>query len=929
MRKTNRFVALLMALILVFSSAMSTAVFANEDVVGTEFEATVGKLKAVGIMEGYPDGTFKPDGEITRAEFAKIAVAALGLADAAEISRGTTRFPDVPANHWATGFINVAVNRGLIVGYPNGTFQPSGKLTNAEAVTILVRLVGLGPVVDKQGTWPANYIGAASNEGILKGVNVASSTHALRGLTAKMLMNTLDVQKWGATGYDNDGSVSYGKLWDGDNNALTLLNDNLGITEIEGRLLAIDDEEVTIDNKDYDYVGAAADEEWLFLNEVEAWQNEDNDIIYVVATSDQMFDAVKDIDGDELTLVDADEDYDFANSVTVYINGDKSTLSSLAAKYDYAKVVLNDDGDVAAISVFDWTSFVVVEEVVGDNLKAFGEELDVEDYTIVSEGKTLALTDLEEGDIFFYNSTAEYAEVFNSTVTGPITRIFEDRIRVEGDDYTRVNPNLAMATKYMTEDLEVKSIDTNTVLKDVAEAMEDEGDVTVFVDRFGDMVYLTGELDGLAVTSTFSLVTETSKAFLDRNTEKWTFDIINATGTEVKYDVKSSDVYGANSIFRTNADAAKNWHTAAWSSGTPSANVTTKLVLEVKIDADGDIDEVSELTPHVLPNTSIFKTSSNYYLGRLISSSVPVYLIEDFTTDVDDIDVTTYGELDFDNIIGKNTDTVFYEKDGKIVAITVGDSTRVEETTDHVTITTSDFVKVAGKNIYYLDLIIDGAKTELETKENPTGNAAVAKGTFLDVKIDDDNGKLTSVVAVTDARVVTPGAIAITSLANREFTIGGGSTLRLGTDSVVVDATDSYKVVSLSTLKNGDTVRALKVATTGTYVDILVRTDKAPTGTTPVVGTTTITGAYLVTTGSNLTVNIATGLTPSEYIFVVENSAGTLVATATIANAVEIITLASPTDLSAAITSSGNYTVKVVKTSDGTVIATKSILFNI
>ena len=99
MRKTNRFVALLMALILVFSSAMSTAVFANEDVVGTDFEVTVGKLKAVGIMEGYPDGSFRPEGEITRAEFAKIAVVALGLGDAAEVSRGVTRFPDVVSTH--------------------------------------------------------------------------------------------------------------------------------------------------------------------------------------------------------------------------------------------------------------------------------------------------------------------------------------------------------------------------------------------------------------------------------------------------------------------------------------------------------------------------------------------------------------------------------------------------------------------------------------------------------------------------------------------------------------------------------------------------------------------------------------------------------------------------------------------------------------
>ncbi len=218
--------ALLLTLVLVFGSMSSAFAAVNEDVVDTDYEVAVTKLNAVGIMEGYPDGTFRPEGQITRAEFAKIAVLALGLNDAAEVSKANTIFTDVDAFHWAAGYINVAVDRGILKGYPDGTYKPSNPLSNAEAITILTRLIGLGPVVDKEGNWPANYITRANLEGVLDKVNVSSNAMATRGNAAKMLVNTLTITKWGARGYEYDGSVQYGPLA-GD----TLLTVNLNIDE--------------------------------------------------------------------------------------------------------------------------------------------------------------------------------------------------------------------------------------------------------------------------------------------------------------------------------------------------------------------------------------------------------------------------------------------------------------------------------------------------------------------------------------------------------------------------------------------------------------------------------------------------------------------------------------------------------------------------
>ncbi|PKM49500.1 MAG: hypothetical protein CVV02_15840 [Firmicutes bacterium HGW-Firmicutes-7] len=884
MKKTKRFIALLTALVLVFSTLISTSAFAavNKDVVGTDFEVAVGKLKAVKVMEGYPDGSFKPEGEITRAEFAKIAVVSMGLGDAAEASKGTTKFPDVDGTHWASGYINLAVNRSLVSGYPDGTYKPEGKLTNAEAITILTRLVGLGPVVDKDGTWPANYIGRAANEGILKGVNVASTTNATRGVVAKMLVNTLDVEVWGAAGYNNDGTVEYGPL------NKTLLTDTLEISvyeEVRVTGYDVDDKELnlkgsSISNGSYDVVADDLDFEEIYLNEVTVWINDDDEVIFAEVTSKQLFDAIE-INDDELTLVDADDDYDIDDDAVFYVNGEEEDFEDLDGnEYDYAKVVLNDDGDVIFVNAFDWDDFLVVEKTDDFEIFAYGEELDAEDYTIVKDGKSVSVDDLVKGDILFFNKDAEYAEVFNKSVTGEISRIFDDRIRVEGDDYTRVNANLGLDAKYLDEDGEIANIDSNSLLTDIAEAMEEEGKVTVFVDRFGDMVYLVGELGSLVTTSTYNFVTETSKAFLDRSTDKWTFDVLNVSGKEIAYNLKDADVRGADKeILKNVAGALVDWDaTVLFAVGTLSDTIEADLVVEVKIDSDGDVDTVQLLTPNVLGNGVKHKTTAKYFGGMAIASSVPVFLTDDYTTDVDDIVVKTYGELEFDNIIGSGTDTVFYEKDGKIVAIVAKDSDRDEETTDHATVATADSTKVSGKNIWRLKLVIDDAKGDFETKENPVGAAdaaVVTKGDFLDVKIDDSTGKVNDVSIVVGARLVAADTLTITSTSDKKFDIGA-TALRLGSDGVVVDATDSYKVISFNTLKNGDTVKALTVANGSIYVNVLVRTAKVGSTATPVVPTGVATinaGPFALGTDAVVVMDVAAGNTTVYKIEVFDGSA--------------------------------------------------------
>ncbi|HOK18279.1 MAG TPA: ABC transporter substrate-binding protein [Caldisericia bacterium] len=100
----------------------------------------INKLVELGILKGYPDGTFKPGNNVTRAEFATMVVLAKKLT---LISPATPTFKDVPTNHWAYKQVETAVKAGYLKGYPDGTFGPSRTITREEMAAVMINVKGL------------------------------------------------------------------------------------------------------------------------------------------------------------------------------------------------------------------------------------------------------------------------------------------------------------------------------------------------------------------------------------------------------------------------------------------------------------------------------------------------------------------------------------------------------------------------------------------------------------------------------------------------------------------------------------------------------------------------------------------------------------------------------------------------------------------
>ena len=130
-------------------------------------------LSEAGIIKGYPDGTFKPENAVTRAEFAKMTLLSLELK---EEKPETPTFPDVPKDHWAYSYIEGAVKAGLIKGYPDGSFKPNGQVTKAEEMAVIVRGKKWETGTPSQfhfsdcqaDAWFALYVESALTQGIVK-----------------------------------------------------------------------------------------------------------------------------------------------------------------------------------------------------------------------------------------------------------------------------------------------------------------------------------------------------------------------------------------------------------------------------------------------------------------------------------------------------------------------------------------------------------------------------------------------------------------------------------------------------------------------------------------------------------------------------------------------------------------------------------------
>lgn len=454
----------------------NTRVALSPDIADTKYAEAAELLGALGIMVGDAEsGAFRPDDAILRSEMAKVAVYSIGLEDIVKSSNGTTKFPDVASDHWATGAINVADQQGLVVGDSEGTFRPDDSVTFEEAVTIIVRALGYEPAAQDKGGYPTGYMSIASQKQLLKGIEAVSAEPAKRGDIAQLVFNALTVNMMEQIGFGS--SVSYEEV------DKTLLYDRLNVEKAYGQITATDETSLTggsttgddrIQINDnlylkgdtnatqllgynvlyYARINKTTDEKTLIL--VTPQSNKNNSL---ALNSSDIVDVTGDATANKTVEYWANRTTDrrtktasIKSDATYIYNGKyKEGLAVEDLKPSSGNLVLIDanmDNVYEIVFVNHFTNLVVdtVSEVTGrvtdkylNGSLVFDKDSNPDvKYSIIKDGEEINVTDLVEWNVISYTISDDKnlirAYVSDASVTGTVNEISEDGYRIGDSD---------------------------------------------------------------------------------------------------------------------------------------------------------------------------------------------------------------------------------------------------------------------------------------------------------------------------------------------------------------------------------------------------------------------------------------------------------------------------------------------------------------
>ena len=203
MKNLKKILALVLAFACAFTMFAGAAFTDSADIKSTE---AVNMLSALGVINGYTDGSFKPNDTVTRAEMAKmIYVLRTGSDKATAYENATTKFTDIKG-HWAAPYIKYCEAMGIIAGKSATKFAPDVTVTGEETAKML--LVTIGYDATKAGlvgtAWAQKSTALATENGLLEDVDASLGLALPRQWAAQMIYNAVDAD---TVSYNADGQV--------------------------------------------------------------------------------------------------------------------------------------------------------------------------------------------------------------------------------------------------------------------------------------------------------------------------------------------------------------------------------------------------------------------------------------------------------------------------------------------------------------------------------------------------------------------------------------------------------------------------------------------------------------------------------------------------------------------------------------------------
>lgn len=190
----KKILAICMSIILTVSSATFSVSAASASNISANNKISL--LSQLNIMSGDPNGNLRLNDKVSRAECAKIAVAASSYRNAVSTSLKLSPFRDVPYTHWGAGYIKVAATNSICRGYTDATFRPNSQVTYAEAVTMMLKV--LGYTNDDFGdAYPNGQLSMAKSIGLTDDMNYAAAHPLTRSDMVTLAYNALNTKTKG------------------------------------------------------------------------------------------------------------------------------------------------------------------------------------------------------------------------------------------------------------------------------------------------------------------------------------------------------------------------------------------------------------------------------------------------------------------------------------------------------------------------------------------------------------------------------------------------------------------------------------------------------------------------------------------------------------------------------------------------------------
>ncbi|MGG1660313.1 S-layer homology domain-containing protein [Brevibacillus sp. NRS-1366] len=539
--------AILAGMLVIPNTGLAATALPLSDIAKNANKDAILKLNYAGVLKGYTDGTFKPDKEVTRAEFAKIAVLAMGYTDEqAKLLQGSTAFKDLPASHWATGYINLAVSQGIIKGYPDGTFKPNNNVKIAEALTVFVQGLKISVNPSTTGEWYFPYLLEADKAGIYDTKETPTSA-AKRDIVAKYTDRFMETPVY-ANGayYDKNGNAK------GTIQKLPVVKGTVASYDKSSKKLKLvgqKDEVVLSDNAQvFGNVIVGARVEYIVKNGKAAF-------LTVATADDQIVEGIVKTGLNFTTAVGDEKKFKAIvgnKEVVLEVeDGVSVTRSQIGQKFI---AVVGDNGKIQSITFNKNTTSGLVEKVStvsGSNAK---NEIKVGGTTYVLDAKATvkgkahpqakeiaaSFSDLEKGDLVDLTLDVDgkvTAIVYTKlSVTDTITVDTDDNlIRIGGVDYEVLSD-----TKLFVDEEEVDELDELSNNKVAILTFDEEGNLTKVEQGVGvaSNKLITGTTGYQAGNpAKLATIKVDGKSYHILTTAKLTIDGSSASPTTIKEDM--------------------------------------------------------------------------------------------------------------------------------------------------------------------------------------------------------------------------------------------------------------------------------------------------------------------------------------------------------------------------------------------------------